>query len=143
MEVKIVNISGNPLPKYAHPGDSGMDLYAHLESDLTINPGARALVSTGIKVALPEGYEFQVRPRSGLAIKKGITVLNTPGTVDEQYRNIIGVILKNASADPFVVQNGDRIAQLVLQKVPKVEWVEVEELDDTERGLGGYGSTGV
>ncbi len=141
--IKIVNKSGNPLPKYAHMDDSGLDICAFLEEDLIIKPGERALVQTGIYVAIPDGYEFQVRSRSGLALKKGIFVLNSPGTIDAGYRNSIGVILYNSSKDDFTVKNGDRIAQLVLQAVPRVVWQEVESLDDTERGMGGYGSSGV
>lgn len=141
--IKIVNKSGNPLPKYAHMDDSGLDICAFLEEDLIIKPGERALVPTGIYVAIPDGYEFQVRSRSGLALKKGIFVLNSPGTIDAGYRNSIGVILYNSSKDDFTVKNGDRIAQLVLQAVPMVVWQEVESLDDTERGMGGYGSSGV
>ena len=141
--IKIVNKSGNPLPEYAHIDDSGLDIYAFLEKDLIIKPGERALVQTGIYVAIPDGYEFQVRSRSGLALKKGIFVLNSPGTIDAGYRNSIGVILYNSSKDDFTVKNGDRIAQLVLQVVPTVVWQKVESLDDTERGMGGYGSSGV
>ena len=141
--IKIVNKSGNPLPEYAHMDDSGLDICAFLEEDLIIKPGERALVQTGIYVAIPDGYEFQVRSRSGLALKKGIFVLNSPGTIDAGYRNSIGVILYNSSKDDFTVKNGDRIAQLVLQAVPMVVWQEVENLDDTERGMGGYGSSGV
>jgi dUTP pyrophosphatase len=141
--IKIVNKSGNPLPKYAHMDDSGLDICAFLEEDLIIKPGERALVQTGIYVAIPDGYELQVRSRSGLALKKGIFVLNSPGTIDAGYRNSIGVILYNSSKDDFTVKNGDRIAQLVLQAVPRVVWQEVESLDDTERGMGGYGSSGV
>ncbi len=141
--IKIVNKSGNPLPRYTHMDDSGLDICAFLEEDLIIKPGERALVQTGIYVAIPEGYEFQVRSRSGLALKKGIFVLNSPGTIDAGYRNSIGVILYNSSKDDFTVKNGDRIAQLVLQAVPTVVWQKVESLDDTERGMGGYGSSGV
>lgn len=141
--IRIVNKSGNPLPEYAHMDDSGLDICAFLEEDLIIKPGERALVQTGIYVAIPNGYEFQVRSRSGLALKKGIFVLNSPGTIDAGYRNSIGVILYNSGKDDFTVKNGDRIAQLVLQAVPMVVWQEVESLDDTERGMGGYGSSGV
>lgn len=143
IEVKIVNKSNNPLPKYAHPGDSGLDIYASLKEDVTIDPEERVLIPTEIYVALPEGYEFQVRSRSGLALKSGIFVLNSPGTIDEGYRNSIGVILYNSNASKFVVKNGDRIAQLVLKKVPKVIWKEVDNLDDSDRGLKGYGSSGI
>lgn len=143
IEVKIVNKSNNPLPKYAHPGDAGLDIYASLKEDVTIDPEERVLIPTEIYVALPEGYEFQVRSRSGLALKSGIFVLNSPGTIDEGYRNSIGVILYNSNASKFVVKNGDRIAQLVLKKVPKVIWNEVDDLDDSDRGLKGYGSSGI
>lgn len=142
-KVKIINKSGNPLPKYTHNSDSGLDICASLKEDIILAPGTRVLIPTDIYVALPEGYEFQVRSRSGLALKSGIFVLNSPGTIDEGYRNSIGVILYNSSQDEFIIKNGDRIAQLVLQKVPKVIWEEVDYLVDTDRGLNGYGSSGV
>ncbi len=131
------------MPKYTHQSDSGLDICASLKEDIILLPGTRVLVPTDIYVALPEGYEFQVRSRSGLALKSGIFVLNSPGTIDEGYRNSIGVILYNSSKDEFIIKNGDRVAQLVLQKVPKVIWEEVDNLDDTDRGLNGYGSSGV
>lgn len=141
--VKIVNKSDNPLPSYAHEGDSGMDIRAFIEEPLTINPNETKLVHTGVFVALPKDYEFQVRSRSGLALKSSIHVLNSPGTVDEVYRGEIGIILHNSGEHPFIVNSGDRVAQIVLQYVPKVTWEVVEELDDTKRGAGGYGHTGI
>lgn len=129
------------LPGYAHPGDAGMDLCS--AQSLTIPPGGRALVHTGLAMALPAGYEAQVRPRSGLALKRGISVLNTPGTVDEGYRGEIGVILVNLGDADFTVSKGDRIAQMVVAPVTRAQVVEVEELGDTDRGEGGFGSTGV
>ena len=129
------------LPSYAHKGDAGMDLRSAV--DVEIAPGARALVKTGLAMALPEGYEAQVRPRSGLALKRGITVLNTPGTIDEGYRGEVGVILFNSGSEPFKVSVGDKIAQMVVAPVTRAEIAEVAELDGTERGAGGFGSTGV
>ena len=129
------------LPLYAHKGDAGMDLRSAV--DVEIAPGARALVKTGLAMALPEGYEAQVRPRSGLALKRGITVLNTPGTIDEGYRGEVGVILFNSGSEPFKVSVGDKIAQMVVAPVTRAEIAEVAELDGTERGAGGFGSTGV
>jgi dUTP pyrophosphatase len=142
MVIKIINKSKNPLPKYAHDEDSGLDLYASLDFEIVIKPGERALIPTDIYVALPKGFEFQVRSRSGLALKHGIFVLNSPGTIDSGYRNSIGVILYNSGKEDYIVRNGDRIAQLVLQEVPKVVWKEVDILDNTERGTKGYGSSG-
>lgn len=142
MVIKIINKSKNPLPKYAHDGDSGLDLYASLDFEIVIKPGERVLIPTDIYVALPKGFEFQVRSRSGLALKHGIFVLNSPGTIDSGYRNSIGVILYNSGKEDYIVRNGDRIAQLVLQEVPKVVWEEVDTLDNTERGTKGYGSSG-
>lgn len=144
--VKVLNKSNNPTPAYETPGSSGMDVRAFCEKSIVIEPNRRALIKTGLHVGLPEGYEIQVRPRSGLALKKGITVVNTPGTVDESYKGEIGVILINHGDEPFVVNSGDRIAQLVLQKVPKINWIPVdtiEELGESERGEGGFGHTGV
>lgn len=129
------------LPVYAHPGDAGMDLYS--VEELIIPPGRRALVHTGLVMNLPAGFEAQVRPRSGLALKNGITVLNTPGTIDEGYRGEIGVILANFGDAPFAVSRGSKIAQMVVSPVTRVTPVEVDEVDDTERGIGGFGSTGV
>ena len=142
MEVKIINKSHHPLPAYATPQSAGMDLRANLDAPITLAPMARTLVPTGLFMALPAGYEAQVRPRSGLAIKKGITVLNTPGTIDADYRGEVNVILVNLSDQPFTVEPGERIAQLVLAKHEKIEWEEVEVLGETERGEGGFGSTG-
>ena len=141
MKVKIINESGFDLPKYETNGSAGMDLRS--VDKVTINPGERKLVNTGIKIALPEGYEAQIRPRSGLALKKGISVLNTPGTVDVDYRNYIGVILINHGSEPFDVNPGDRIAQMVVTKYERVEWELTDELDKTERGEGGFGHSGV
>lgn len=142
MKVQIINNSFNPLPEYALVGDSGMDLRSDEDSIIVIEPGQRALIKTGLYVQLPVGHEFQIRPKSGLAVKHGITVLNTPGTIDANYRGEIGVILFNASNKSFAVNPGDKIAQMVLQQVPTVEWEEVTELSETNRGEGGYGHTG-
>lgn len=140
---KIVNLSTNPLPTYATEQSAGMDLRAFLDDPVTLKPMERKLIPTGIKIALEEGYEAQIRPRSGLAMKKGITVLNSPATIDSDYRGDVGVILINLSNEDFVVNNGDRIAQMVIHKYETVEWEEVDELDQTERGEGGFGHTGV
>ena len=129
------------LPAYAHPGDAGMDLCS--VQSLVIPPGGRALVPTGLAMALPSGYEAQVRPRSGLALKRGVTVLNTPGTIDEGYRGEVGVVLANFGDTDFVVEKGDRIAQMVIAPVTRAEIVEVSQVDETDRGTGGFGSTGV
>jgi dUTP pyrophosphatase len=129
------------LPEYAHPGDAGMDVKS--VDDLTIKPGERALVHTGLVMMLPAGYEAQVRPRSGLALKKGVTVLNTPGTIDEGYRGEVGVILANFGSEDFVVSKGDKIAQIVVAPVTIAQIVETADVDETERGEGGFGSTGV
>lgn len=145
IDVKVYNASNNALPKYETIGSAGMDVRAMLNETVTINPRDRVLIPTGLYVEIPVGYEIQVRPRSGLALKKGITVLNTPGTVDADYRNGIGVILINQGTEPFIVEPGDRIAQLVLNQVPQINWVVVdsqEDLSSTDRGLGGFGSTG-
>ena len=142
MKVKIINKSNNPIPEYATSQSAGMDLRAFIKEPITIEPFNRELISTGLYIELPEGYEAQVRPRSGLAIKYGITVLNSPGTIDADYRGEIGVILVNHSNTSFTVYSGDRIAQLVFNKVEQAEFVEVEELDKTERGEGGFGHTG-
>ena len=143
MKVKIVNTSRNPLPKYATPFSAGMDLHASLEKPVTLAPMQRALIPTGIRIELPAGYEAQVRPRSGLAIKYGLTVLNTPGTIDADYRGEICVILANLSDTPFTVYGGGRIAQLVVTRCEHVEWQPVDALDETARGCGGFGHTGV
>lgn len=143
MNVKIINTSKHPLPKYETPQSAGMDLRANLDEDIVLHPLERVLVPTGLYIALPEGYEAQVRPRSGLALKHGITVLNTPGTVDADYRGELRVILINLSNDDFVVEDGERIAQMVIARCEQAELVEVEKLDDTLRGKGGFGHTGV
>ncbi len=142
MEIKIVNTSGNELPFYATQGAAGMDLKAHLDSPVILKPLERKLIPTGLKIQLPIGFEAQVRPRSGLALKNGITVLNAPGTVDSDYRGDIGVILINLSDTPFEIVNGERIAQLVIAKHEQVSWKLVDSVDETERGAGGFGSTG-
>ena len=141
-KVKIVNKSGQPVPAYATPLSAGMDLRACLEAPVTLGPLERTLVPTGLFIALPAGFEAQVRPRSGLAAKHGITVLNTPGTIDADYRGEVKVILVNLSNTPFEIVPGERIAQLVVARHERVEWEEVETLDETERGAGGFGSTG-
>ena len=142
MNVKIINHSHHALPAYATVLSAGMDLRANLDSPITLRPLERCLVPTGLFIALPQGYEAQVRPRSGLALKKGITVLNTPGTIDADYRGEIGVILVNLSAEEFVINDGERIAQMVVARHETVEWETVETLDETERGAGGFGHTG-
>jgi len=143
MEIKIINKSKHQLPNYETLASAGMDLRANLSEPITLNPLERAIVKTGLFIELPIGYEAQVRPRSGLAAKKGITVLNSPGTVDADYRGEIGVILVNLSNEPFVVENGERIAQLIIAKHERAVWIEAEELTETSRGEGGFGSTGV
>ena len=143
MKIKIVNRGRQPLPNYATPQSAGMDLRADISEPVTLRPLERRLIPTGLHIALPEGYEAQVRPRSGLALKHGITVLNTPGTIDADYRGEIGVVLVNLSNEDFVVNSGERIAQMVIARHEKAEFIEVEALDDTERGAGGYGHTGV
>lgn len=143
MKVKIVNISGHPLPSYETTASAGMDLRANLEEPIILKSLERALIPTGLFIELPVGYEAQIRPRSGLAIKKGITLLNTPGTIDADYRGEIKIILANISNEEFVVNKGDRIAQMVIASHVQAEWVEVDELMATERGAGGFGSTGV
>lgn len=143
MKVKIVNKSQHALPRYETEASAGMDLRAHITGDIKLKPLERAVVGTGLYIELPPGYEAQVRPRSGLAAKKGITVLNAPGTIDADYRGEIGVILVNLSNEPFVVTNGERIAQLVIARHERAEWEAVEELTATTRGKGGFGSTGV
>ena len=141
MKIKIVNKSKHPLPKYQTALSAGMDLYANLEESVTLKPLERKLISTGLLIELPQGFEAQIRPRSGLAIKNGITVLNTPGTIDADYRGEIGVILVNLSAESFTVNDGDRIAQMVIAKHETAIWEEVAELSETDRGAGGFGST--
>ena len=143
MKIKIVNRGHQPLPAYATEQSAGMDLRANLSEPVVLHPLERRLIPTGLYIALPAGYEAQVRPRSGLALKKGITVLNSPGTIDADYRGEIGVLIINLSNDDFVVNDGERIAQMVVARHEQGEFVEVEELDETERGAGGYGHTGM
>jgi len=143
MTIKIINKSSHALPHYETEASAGMDLRANLEEAVTLQPLERAIIKTGLFIELPIGTEAQVRPRSGLAAKKGITVLNAPGTIDADYRGEIGVILVNLSNEPFTVENGERIAQLVIAKHERADWQQVEELSSTERGAGGFGSTGV
>lgn len=164
MQIKVINKSSNELPNYAHPvGDSGVDLRAELstinekflfnselitnndqsEKVVIINPGGRALIPTELYTEIPIGYEIQIRPRSGLALKNGVTVCNAPGTLDASYRNNWGVILINLGTEPFIVHQGDRIAQAVLMKVETIEWEQVDVLEDSDRGLGGFGSTNI
>lgn len=142
VEIKIINHSTNPLPEYATSGSSGMDIRAYLDTQQTLQPFERVLIPTGLFIELPEGFEAQIRPRSGLAIKQGITCLNTPGTIDADYRGEIKIILINLSQEEQVIHHGDRIAQLVIQKVEKGIWKEAEELQITERNTGGFGHTG-
>jgi dUTP pyrophosphatase len=142
LSVKIINKSSHPLPNYETIASAGMDLRAELAEPITLKPLGRAIVKTGLFIELPIGYEAQVRPRSGLAAKKGVTVLNSPGTIDADYRGEIGVILVNLSDEAFTVENGERIAQLVIAKHERAEWIEAEALTDTVRGAGGFGSTG-
>ena len=143
MKIKVVNKGHQPQPQYATAQSAGMDLRANLEEAVTLQPLERRLIPTGLHIALPVGYEAQVRPRSGLSLKKGITVLNTPGTIDADYRGEIGVVLINLSQEPFVVNDGERIAQMVIARHEHGELIPVEVLDETERGEGGYGHTGV
>ena len=159
INVPVINKSSNELPKYAHKGDAGFDLRANVEeiennnylfnairfnaTTIILNPGGRVLIPTGLYMAIPEGYELQIRPRSGLALKHGITVLNTPGTIDAIYRGNIGVILKNDGTEPFIIEQGDRIAQGVLNKVEEANLIEVDSLDETDRSDSGYGKSGV
>ena len=143
MKIRIINHSKHPLPRYATPLSAGVDLRANLDAPITLPPMGRCLVPTGLRIALPAGYEAQVRPRSGLALKHGITLLNTPGTIDADYRGEIGVIMANLSAEPFTIADGYRIAQLVVARHETAEWEPVETLDDTERGEGGFGHSGV
>lgn len=143
MNIKIINKSNHELPHYETVASAGMDLRANLSEPRILKPLERSIVGTGLFMELPIGYEAQVRPRSGLAAKKGITVLNAPGTIDADYRGEIGVILVNLSNDNFTIENGERIAQLVIAKHERAEWLEVEELSETDRGEGGFGSTGV
>ena len=141
--IKVINKGRHPLPQYATPQSAGMDLRANIDNPVTLQPMERRLIPTGLYIALPSGYEAQVRPRSGLALKHGVTVLNTPGTIDADYRGEVMVLLVNLSDTDFVVADGERVAQMVVARYEQGEWVEVEELDATERGAGGYGHTGV
>ena len=159
INVPVINKSSNELPKYAHKGDAGFDLRANVEeikndnylfnaikfnaTTIILNPGGRVLIPTGLYMAIPEGYELQIRPRSGLALKYGITVVNTPGTIDAVYRGTIGVILKNDGIEPFIIEQGDRIAQGVLNKVEEANLIETDSLDETDRSDSGYGKSGV
>ena len=143
MNIKLVNTSTNPTPLYETPASAGMDLRANLEAPILLKTLDRVIVKTGLFIELPVGYEAQVRPRSGLAAKNGITVLNAPGTIDADYRGDIGVILVNLSNEPFKIEHGDRIAQLVIAKHERAEWLEVESLSESDRGTGGFGSTGI
>jgi dUTP pyrophosphatase len=143
MQIKIINKSQHELPNYETIASAGMDLRANISEPITLKSLERTIVKTGLFIELPIGFEAQVRPRSGLAAKKGITVLNSPGTVDADYRGEIGVILVNLSTEDFVIENGERIAQLIIAKHERAEWLEVQELSETSRGAGGFGSTGV
>ena len=143
MDIKIINKSSHKLPHYETNASAGMDLRANILESVTLQPLERAIIKTGLFIELPVGFEAQVRPRSGLAAKKGITVLNAPGTVDADYRGEIGVILVNLSNEPFTIENGERVAQLVIAKHQRAEWIAVEELSETIRGEGGFGSTGL
>jgi dUTP pyrophosphatase len=143
VKVSIINRSHHALPSYSTPLSAGMDIRANLEEPITLQPGERRLIPTGLFIALPEGYEAQIRPRSGLAIKHGITVLNSPGTIDADYRGEVGIILINHSDKAFVIEDGERVGQMVVAQYSRVEWNETETLDETERGAGGFGHTGV
>ena len=143
MKVEIVNKSKHELPKYATASSAGMDIRANIKQPIVLKPLERCLVPTGLHIALPEGYEAQIRPRSGLALKKGLTVLNSPGTIDVDFRGEIGVILINLSSEDFTINDGERIAQMVIAHYEQAEWEPVETLDDTERGTGGFGHSGV
>ncbi len=142
MKIKIKNLSKHALPQYSTPLSAGMDIRANLTETVTIAPLERKLIDTGLFLAIPEGFEVQIRPRSGLSIKHGITILNSPGTIDADYRGEIKVVLANISNEPFVVNDGDRIAQMVVARYEQASWEAVEELDETERGAGGFGHTG-
>lgn len=141
--VKIINRSHHPMPQYSTASSAGMDLRAYVETPIVLKPMQRALVPTGIYIALPDGYEAQVRPRSGLALKHGVTVLNTPGTIDADYRGEVGVILMNLGQEDFVINDGERIAQMIVAKFEHADLLPVEILDDTERGTGGFGHSGI
>lgn len=143
VKVSIINRSHHALPSYSTPLSAGMDIRANLNEPITLQPGERRLIPTGIFIALPEGYEAQIRPRSGLALKHGITVLNSPGTIDADYRGEVGIILINHSDKAFVIEDGERVGQMVVAQYSRVEWSETDSLDETERGAGGFGHTGV
>jgi len=143
MKVKVINKSRHNLPHYSTTASAGMDLRANISTSISLKPLERIIVKTGIFMQLPVGYEAQIRPRSGLAFKKGITVLNSPGTIDADYRGEIGVILVNLSSEEVLIEDGERIAQIIIAKHEKVHWIEAEELDSSERGAGGFGSTGI
>ncbi len=143
MKIKIINRSHHELPSYATEGSAGMDLRANLEAPFILKSQARALIPTGLYIALPQGYEAQIRPRSGLALKKGIGLLNSPGTIDSDYRGEIGIIMINLSDEDFIINDGERIAQMVIARYEQAEWSRVESLDETERGTGGFGHTGI
>ena len=143
VDVKIINRSGNEIPEYATAASAGLDLRAFLETEIELKPMERRLIPTGLYIELPVGYEAQIRPRSGLAYKNGITVLNAPGTIDADYRGEIGVLLINLSTEVFTIENGSRIAQMVVAEHSRVHWQEAEKLEDSERGAGGFGHTGV
>ena len=143
MKVKVINQSKHPLPAYETSASAGLDVRANHSESIELKPLARVLVKTGLFLEIPEGYECQVRPRSGLALKKGITVLNSPGTIDADYRGEVGVILVNLSSEIFTIENGERVAQLVFAEVQQAHWEEADNLTETERGAGGFGSTGV
>lgn len=142
MKIRIVNRSKHPLPQYSTEFSAGMDLRANLEEAIVLDPGRRVLVPTGMFIELPPNYEAQIRPRSGLALKKGITVLNTPGTIDSDYRGEVGIILINLSEESFVIKDGERICQMIIAKHEKIEWDETIELNSSNRGNGGFGHTG-
>lgn len=143
MTIEIINKSKHPLPKYQTEQSAGMDLYANIDEPITLGSLERKLIPTGLFIALPKGYEAQIRPRSGLAIKHGITCLNSPGTIDADYRGEIGIIFANLSNEPFTINDGERIAQMVIAKHETATWQEVETLNETERGAGGFGSSGI
>ena len=143
MNVQIINMGHQPLPYYATEKSAGMDIRANLDYPIVLKPMQRCLVPTGLFIALPDGYEAQIRPRSGLALKKGVTVLNTPGTIDADYRGEIGIILINLSQEDFVIEDGERIAQMIIARYEQAQWIPVDVLDETERGAGGFGHSGV
>jgi dUTP pyrophosphatase len=143
MKVKIVNNSRNPLPDYSTPWSAGMDLRANLDQPVTLKPMERKLIPTGLFMELPEGFEAQIRPRSGLALKKGITVLNTPGTIDADYRGEVGIILVNLSGEEYEIEHGERICQMVINRIETIQWNQVESLEESRRGTGGFGHTGI